>query len=62
MMGVDQAGHDQAATGIDGAVGIVITTIEVSHLYDFVAFYKDFAVFDEAILLIQRDQVSVGDQ
>ena len=61
-MGVDQARHDQVAARVDAAVWRVFVDWNIAHLDDFSALDVDTAVVDKAIFVIERHQVSIGDQ
>ena len=62
MVGVDQAGHHQAAPGVDCAIRRVLVGREVAHVDDVIAFDENAAVLDKVVAFVERDQVSVGDQ
>ena len=62
VVGVDQAGHDEAAPGIDSTIDLVLVSREIADVNDVIAFDENAAVFDKAVVLIKRDEVSIGDQ
>jgi hypothetical protein len=62
MVRVDQAGHDQAATSVNRPIRPVLVGRELSDIDDVVALDENAAIFDKAVIFIERDEVSVGDQ
>ena len=62
MVRVNQPGHDKAATGINGAVCRMGACVKITDSDDPAAFNVNTAAVDEAIVFIERDQASIGDQ
>jgi predicted transcriptional regulator len=62
MVGIDQSGHDQAATRVYRAIDRVLVRREIANVDDVVTFDEDAAILDEAVVFIEGYEVSVGYQ
>ena len=63
-VGVDEAGHDHLAMGVDGACGAVLG-LDLgarAHCDDAVAFDRHGAVVDDAPLRVHGDDRAAGDE
>jgi hypothetical protein len=55
-----QPGHYQAATSVNDTVHFVFVGGELPDIDDVIALDEDAAVFDEAVVLVQADEMPVG--
>ena len=62
MVGIDQPWHDEAASGINRAIDLVLVRGEIANVDDVVAFDENAAVLDEPVVFIECDEMSVGYQ
>jgi hypothetical protein len=60
MMRDDQPGHHEFAFSVDSAIGRIRFNIEITNVNDLRVFDIDAAIFEKMILVIERDNLGIG--